>query len=60
MSLKITNKATAKQIAILKRLEYFGTGKYTATNLTTAEAAIVIDELFEEQRLLDKETIHYL
>lgn len=60
MSLKISNKATAKQVAILHRLDYYGRGKYAAEMLSVVEAAEIIDGLFSEQRLLDKETIHYL
>ena len=50
MSLRITNKATPKQVAILGRLEYTGNGKYAAENLTTTEAGKIIDELITEQR----------
>ena len=46
MSLIISNKVTDKQRAILKECEYYGT-----FNLTIEEAAKIIDELFEEQRL---------
>lgn len=46
MSLKITNKATVKQLALLKKLEYHGQGKYAPENLTRDEAAKLIDELF--------------
>lgn len=60
MSLKISNKATAKQVAILHKLEYYGRGKYSAEMLSVPEAAEIIDYLFEEKRLADKETIHYL
>lgn len=54
MSLKISNLATEKQRAILKKLEYQGTGKYAADKLTVAEAADIITELFQEQRLIEK------
>jgi hypothetical protein len=60
MGLLITNKATAKQVAILHKLEYYGRGKYAAEMLSVAEAGEIIDYLFEEQRLADKEIIHYL
>lgn len=53
MSLLITNKATAKQVAMLKKLEYYGTGKYATENLSVGEAAKILDELFEERRLED-------
>lgn len=52
MSLKLSNLATDKQKAILERLEYIGTGKYTINNLSVSEAAEIIDGLFEEERLL--------
>lgn len=55
MSLKISNLATAKQVAILQRLEYSGTGKYAIDRLTIAEAAELITELFEEERLTKRE-----
>jgi hypothetical protein len=46
MSLKITNKATPKQLELLKKLEYIGRGKYAPENLTGQEAGKLIDELF--------------
>lgn len=49
MSLKISNKATPKQIALLTKLEYTGKGKYAAAQLTVEEAAKIIDALFIEQ-----------
>lgn len=55
MSLLISNKATPKQVAILKKLEYFGTGKYAIENLSVSAAAELITELFEEERLLKNE-----
>jgi len=62
MSLKISTKATQKQLTVLKRLEYYGTGNYAAENLSIAEAAELIDELFEEQRLennrMEREFLH--
>lgn len=53
MSLKITNKATAKQIATLQKLEYLGIGDHAPENLTITEASELIDELFTEQRDID-------
>lgn len=50
MSLKLTNKATDKQLAILAELEYTGTGKYAADQLTKEDASKLIDELFTEKR----------
>lgn len=50
MSLKISNKATVKQLELLKTLEYSGMGKYVAENLTIQEADKIIDELFIEQK----------
>jgi hypothetical protein len=44
MSLKITNKLTAKQRELLLKLEYDGTW-----DLTVEQAAEVIDELLLEQ-----------
>lgn len=49
MSLIIGNRATKKQIELLKKLEYYG-----SLNLSVEEAAKIIDELFEEQRLDQK------
>lgn len=50
MSLTIkTLTITDKQKAILHRLEYYGN-----LNLTASEAAILIIELFEQQRLARK------
>jgi hypothetical protein len=51
MSLRISNKATDKQLAMLDRLGYSGTGKYAPDQLTIAEAAEIIDGLLELQRL---------
>lgn len=51
MSLKITNKATAKQKAILQKLEYNGTGQFALDQLTVEDAASLIDELFAEKSL---------
>lgn len=45
MSLKISNRATPKQIQMLKDMEY--TGKW---DLSTDEAAEIISALFEERR----------
>jgi hypothetical protein len=46
MGLIISNRATAKQIDMLRKLEYLGTW-----TLTIEEAATLIDELLEEQRM---------
>jgi hypothetical protein len=46
MSLIVSNKLTDKQRAQLIKLEYIGT-----FDLTIEQAAEIIDELFEEQRL---------
>jgi hypothetical protein len=46
MGLIISNRATAKQIEMLRKLEYLGTW-----TLTIEEAATLIDELLEEQRM---------
>jgi hypothetical protein len=54
MSLLVTNLATDKQIALLARLEYVGTGKYAADKLSETEAAELISELFEQQRIQEK------
>lgn len=54
MSLKISNLATDKQKAILKKLEYHGVGQYTLERLNIADAADLITELFEEERLLNR------
>lgn len=52
MSLKISNMATNKQKAMLRQLEYSGRGEYDIENLSKVDASLLIDELFEEQRLL--------
>lgn len=59
MGLIISNLATDKQKAILQRLEYSGTGKYALSRLTQESAAELIDELFEEQRLEQRDNIQY-
>lgn len=46
MSLIVSNRATEKQIAELKRLGYIGPLK-----LSIEAAAKLLDELFEEERL---------
>lgn len=46
MSLKINNRATPKQIEILKQLDYCG-----KWDISTDEAAEIISELWEERRL---------
>lgn len=46
MSLKINNRATSKQIEILKAMDYYG-----KWDLSTDEAAEIIGGLFEERRL---------
>lgn len=45
MSLILSNRLTDKQRAMLQRLEYYGT-----YDLTTEQAAHLIDELLEQQR----------
>lgn len=59
MSLKISNLATDKQKDLLRHLEYNGRGKFSTDNLTREDAALLIDELLEEQRLADKEEVMY-
>ncbi len=55
MSLILSNKATDKQIAALKKLDYFGT-----FDLTVEQAAQLLDELFEQKRIhQDEPTIDY-
>lgn len=44
MSLKLTDKLTAQQVIILKKLEYYGT-----YNLTVNQAGKLITELFEQR-----------
>jgi len=51
MTLLISNLATAKQVAILVKLNYTGRGKYALSKLSTVDAAKLIDELWEEQRI---------
>jgi hypothetical protein len=51
MGLKITNKATAKQQAILAKLEYTGQGKYAADQLTSDQAEKLITELINQSQL---------
>jgi hypothetical protein len=55
MSLQISNLATEKQRATLKKYEYQGSGKYAAERLTIAEAADIITELFAEERMMRDE-----
>lgn len=50
MSLIVSNRVTEKQIAMLKKLEYYGD-----LNLSVDEAAQLIDELFQQQKW-DNET----
>lgn len=50
MSLKINNRATPKQIQMLKDMDYID-----KWDLSTDEAAAIITELFEERRLMMKE-----
>lgn len=50
MSLKVSNLATAKQIAMLHKLDYIGTGKYAAERLTMQEAADLIEELLTDKK----------
>jgi len=56
MSLKISNRATPKQIQILKDLDYLG-----KWDLSSDEAQAIITELWEEKRMQvqrDDETPH--
>ncbi len=55
MSLIVSNRATEKQIAMLKKLEYYGD-----FNLSVDEAAELIDEYFEQQRLDQQEHVYDL
>jgi hypothetical protein len=55
MSIRISNLATPKQVAMLQKLEYYGRGKYAVDRLSVADAAELITELFEEERLLRNE-----
>jgi len=55
MSLKLSSLATDKQRATLLRLGYYGRGEYALDRLTVADAAELIAELFEEERLAEKE-----
>lgn len=59
MGLKISNLATDKQRATLQHLDYMGTGKYALNRLTKEDAAQLIDELYEEQRLEQRDNIQY-
>jgi len=54
MGLIISNKATKKQKEVLTKLQYWGTGIYAIDKLTTTQAAKLIDELFEEERLANQ------
>lgn len=49
MSLIVSNRASAKQLEMLEQMEYRGT-----TNLTVEQAAKLINEYWEEQRLQRK------
>ncbi len=60
MSFIISNLATDRQKETLTNLGYTGTGRYTVDQLTKEEAAQLIKELFEEQRLENKENICHL
>jgi hypothetical protein len=55
MSLIVNDRATDKQIAMLKKLEYYGD-----LNLSMTAAAQLIDEYFEEQRLAQQEHVYDL
>lgn len=59
MSLRISNLATPKQRAMLKKLEYCGTGKYALERLTISDAADLLNELFEEQRLQERDNYEF-
>ncbi len=52
MSLKIQSLATESQKDTLVGLGYYGIGKYDIERLSKEVASDLIDELFEEQRLL--------
>lgn len=51
MTLRLTNKATDAQKAMLTKLGYIGTGKYVLDLLTMSQAAEIIDGLLAEQRM---------
>jgi len=51
MGLHISNRMTDKQRAILEKYDYCG-----PWDLTVEEAAAVIDELFEERRLMERDS----
>ena len=51
MSLKINNLATDKQKKLFIEHGYIGTGQYVIDNLNKQQAADLITEFFEEERL---------
>lgn len=59
MSLKITNKATDKQIVMLHKLDYQGNGKYAAEQLSILEAQEILEGLFEEERLARQDEVQF-
>lgn len=60
MTLRLTNKATDAQKAMLLKLGYIGTGQYVIDLLTMEQAAECIDGLLGEQRMhRDDETPPY-
>jgi hypothetical protein len=59
MSLKITNKATDKQVAMLHKLEYQGSGKYAAEQLSILDAQEILEGLFEEERLARQDETYF-
>lgn len=59
MSLKISGKATAKQKAMLRQLEYNGRGQYDIDNLNKVDASLLIDDLLEQQKQEDEWEYNY-
>lgn len=59
MSLRISNLATAKQRAMLCHVGYLGIGKYALDKLSREDAAELLNELFEEQRLEQRDNVQY-
>lgn len=57
MGLRLSNRATPKQVAMLDKLGYIAGGAYAAPKLTMEEAGNIIDSLLEEQRLHKDEEI---
>lgn len=59
MGLKISNKATDKQVAMLHKLDYLGSSKYAAEQLSKLEAQEILEGLFEEERLARQDEIQF-